>query len=78
MYNRTAGERISRVTRHALTVRTMLDDRTLGVYATSTDAGIGATLVNTGQIRGTFGIGHAFGTAVGWPAEIVGQAGACR
>lgn len=56
----------------------MLDDRTLGEYATSPDTGISATLVNTGQIRGTLGTGHAFGTAVGWSAEIVGQTGACR
>lgn len=78
LYNGTAGEGISCVTRLALTVRIMLDHSTLGVYATSADTGVSTALVNTGQIRGAVGTGHAFGTTVGWSAQIVGQAGACR
>lgn len=78
VYNRAAGERISGVTRLALTVRIMLNNSTLRVYATCTDTWVCTALVNTCQVGWTIGTSHALGSAVGWPAEIIEQAGACR
>lgn len=78
LYNRTAGEGISGVTRHTLACRPVLDDRAHGVQAAGADAWIGAALVHTGQVRRAVGTAEALGPAVGRTAEVVGQTGACR
>lgn len=78
LHNRTAGERISGVTRHTLARRSVLDGCAHGVQATGTDARVGAALVHAGQVGRTVGTAEALGPAVGRTAEVVRQAGACR
>lgn len=71
-------ERITSVAIVATADGRMVGGATTRIVATGAWAGITASLIDAGPVRGTLSTGHALGLAVGRTAQIVWQAGTDR